>query len=164
MTEAVTPKEKANRIRTACRLKIKKPKALTEKRKKASLKPYVINIDAYCRQNGPYSGLWTRMVQGQGKRLDCSIDNMKGHPTGEVESIFKSLSCQFEYTGFASSARQLFQKTLVKFLRNRQYAYMQVIKKGGEKPHDISLEHWENLIKASRGEKREVQCSEMAIV
>ena len=102
------------------------------------------------------------MVRGQGKRLDCSIDNIKGHPTCEVESIFESLSCQFEYTGFASSARQLFQKTLVKFLRNRRYAYMQVIKKGGEKPHDISLEHWENLMKASMDEKREVQCSEMA--
>ena len=163
--EAVTPKEKASRIRAACRLKIKKAKALTEKKKKAGLKPYVISIDAYCRQNGPHSRLWTRMVRGQDKRLNYSIDNIKGHPTSEVESIFESLSCQFEYTGFASSAvRQLFQKTLVKFLRNRRYAYMQVIKKGGEKPHDISLEHWENLLKASMGEKREVQCSEMAAV
>ena len=99
------------------------------------------------------------MVRGQGKRLDCSIDNLKGLPVGKVDSIFQSLNCQFECTGFASSARQLFHKTLAKFLRNRRYAYMQVIKKGGNKPHDISLEHWENLIKATKADKREVQCS-----
>ena len=55
--EARTPKEKANRIRVAARNKVKKANALAENRKKVGLKPYIINIDAYCRQNGPHWGL-----------------------------------------------------------------------------------------------------------
>ena len=100
--EEETTREKAARIRGASRARIKRAKSLAEKRRKVGLKPYVLKIDAYCKHKGLYAGLWTTMIRAHGKRLDCNIDNLRGHPPGVVDSIFETLHHSSNSRGFFS--------------------------------------------------------------
>ena len=160
--EEETTRERAARLRGAARARVKRAKDLVTKRRKAGLKPYVAKIDAYGKQKGLHSGLWTTMVRAQGKRLDCSIDNLRGHPPGVIDSIFHTLCEQFEFQGFTEYARPMFEKHMTKYLKNRRYKYTQALRAGGKKPADVSSEHWENLISASKIPRKAEQAGYMA--
>ena len=47
-------------------------------------------------------------------------------------------------------ARAMFEKHTTKYLKNRCYNYTHAIRAGANKPEDVSLEHWANLVSASK--------------
>ena len=89
--EGETPKQRAAKLQNVARGRIKKAKALVEKRKKQGLKSYILRIDGTGRPDGLHRHLWKNLLRAWGKRVDPSIDTWKGQPAGEVDSIYNGL-------------------------------------------------------------------------
>jgi len=61
--------------------------------------------------------------------------------------MWHALEKEWEFTGFAHKAREMFEKSTTKFMRNRKMQLKYKCKKieSGKKPDDMNGTHWKNI-------------------
>jgi len=136
--------KKSLRIRRLNRSRARKAKDLTNNRKALNKLPYVIYVDSTGKATGTHKHQWRAAVRGQCGRLDLVKDNINHHPKHVMDSIWHALEKEWEFKGFAHRAREMFEKSATKFMRNRKMQLKYKCKRivDGSKPDDVSPSHW----------------------
>jgi len=150
--ENETPQERSVRSRRLNRFRVKRAKDLTSNRKAMNKVPYVIRVDGMAKGKGFHKHLWRAAVRGQCGRLDPTMDNINHHPKQVVDSIWHALEKEWEFEGFAHRAREMFERSATKFMRNRKmqlkYKCQKIV--DGPKPEDVKGGFWSKIVDLSK--------------
>lgn len=142
--ENESAQEKSLRARRLNRSRARRANELTNNRKAVKKLSYVIHVDDSGKAKGIHRHQWCAAVRGQCGRLDPSMDNINHHPKHVVDSIWHALEKEWQFEGFTHRAREMFERSATKFMRNRKMQLKYKFQKSpdGYKPNDVSQSHW----------------------
>jgi len=135
----------------------KRTKNLSNNRKAVKKLPYVIYVDATSKPDDIHRHQWKAAIRGQCDRLDPSMDNINHHPKHVVDSIWHALEREWEFQGYAHKAREMFEKSLTKFMRNRKMQLKYKCQKNvtAKPPDDVSPSHWAKIVDLTKKSMKE---------
>ena len=159
-----TTQQRHMRTRALGRYRERRAKNLKATRQFAGLKEHILYIDGGGRGKGKHKHWWKAALRGQCVRLDPTKDHVKHQPKPIIDSIWEALNSTWEFSGFPSMARRMFDGQVTKYLRNRRNVLLARAKKDpNNQPNDVEDLYWSKILALTKDDGYCRRSEEMAI-
>lgn len=98
-------------------------------------------------------------------RLDPTKDHVKHQPKPIIDSIWEALNLTWEFYGFPSMARRMFDGQVTKYLRNKKNMLVAWAKKDPKnQPNDVEDLYWSKILAMTKDDGYHRRSEEMGLV